>query len=497
MKKALIIGAGPAGLTAAHEMLKRTDIKPIVLEATDSIGGISRTVEFNGNRIDIGGHRFFSKSDRVMQFWNEVFPVEGERLYQGDSDRLFLVRSRVSRIFFLGRFFSYPVKPDLDTLKKLGIIRVAKIGLSYLNARLFPVKDERNLEDFFINRFGSELYRIFFEDYTRKVWGVPCREIPPDWGAQRVKGLSAGKALLQAIKPRGRNSSIEQKDVETSLIEKFLYPKYGPGQFWEELAGDIAKRGGEIRKNCRVNGCVLSGRRIKGLCILDEKNNKVYSERADYILSSMPVKELISGMEGDVPPSVLEVARGLIYRDFMTCGILLDRMKVKGEKNSRLRDNWIYIQERDIKAGRLQIFNNWSPYMVKDPSKILLGMEYFVSKGDEYWSMEDSDFSAFAVSELEKMGFADKKDVLDTVVIRIPRAYPSYLGTYGRFHEIRAFTDRIENLFLIGRNGMHRYNNSDHSSLTAMVAVDNIAKNSADKENIWQVNAERDYHEKK
>ncbi len=496
MKKAIIIGAGPAGLTAAYELLKKTDIKPVVYEATDATGGISQTVKFNGNRIDLGGHRFFSKSDRVMEFWREVLPVENPGEFKQEKiEKGFLIRNRLSRILFSGKLFNYPVRLDLDTLKKLGLTRIGRIGLSYLKARLFPVRNEESLEDFFINRFGKELYRVFFRDYTQKVWGVPCSELPSDWGAQRVKGLSVTKAILQAIRPKSRDNSISQKGIETSLIERFLYPRYGPGQFWEEVSEIIKRKGGSIIKNCRVVQTRLKDDMIAGVSVLNTRTGLVEEVMADYVFSSMPVRELIDTMEGNIPETVIQVSQGLIYRDFMTAGLLLTGINASDKEGGPLKDNWIYIQERDIKAGRLQIYNNWSPCMVRDPQKMLVGMEYFVNEGDEYWRMSDKDFVRFALEELAVMGFASPGDLADSIVVRMPKAYPAYLGTYGRFNEIIEFTGRIRNLYLIGRNGMHRYNNSDHSSLTAMTAVDNIIKNRYDKTNIWEINTENDYHE--
>lgn len=500
MKRAIIIGAGPAGLTAAYELLKRSDIIPVIYEATDRIGGISQTVVYKGNRMDIGGHRFFSKSDRVMDFWKEIMPVQYPENHYADKnddieENIFLIRQRLSRILFLKRFFDYPIKINVKTIANLGIIRIFHIGMSYLWNKVFPVKPEKSLEDFYINRFGGELYRIFFRDYTEKVWGVPCREIPSDWGTQRVKGLSVGKALMQNLRFTGDKKSIEQKHRETSLIERFLYPKYGPGQFWERLAGIIRERGGEIYLNHEFTGSCLSGKRISEIKVMDKSKNILIKDEPDYFFSTMPVKHLLSTMEGLVPDNVVEVADGLIYRDFMTIGLLLKDILVNEDDGSPLKDNWIYVQERQVKVGRLQIFNNWSPYMIKDKDKIFLGMEYFVNEGDELWKMKDHEFAEYAVNELSMIGFIKKDFVIDYNVIRIPKAYPAYFGTYDRLDEIIDFTGGISNLYMIGRNGMHKYNNSDHSSLSAMIAVDNIINGISDKSNIWKVNTEQEYHE--
>ena len=526
-KTALIIGAGPAGLTAAYELLHKTNIKPIIFEASDMMGGIARTVNYKGNRIDIGGHRFFSKSDRVMKWWNNILPIQGapsrddlilEISYQGKKqavaleengpdpekfDLVMLIRKRLSRIFFLRHFFNYPVSLNLNTISNLGILRVFKIGLSYLWIKLFPIKPEQSLEDFFINRFGNELYKTFFRDYTEKVWGVPCSQIKPEWGAQRIKGLSVTKTILHALKSIfSKDSSVAQKGVETSLIEQFLYPKYGPGQMWEEVARIVKEKGGKIYLNHRVIGLTLQEKKIQEVKVKNDITGEEKSYKGDYVFSTMAVKDLVKSIGGVVPNAVQEVADGLIYRDFITVGLLLNKLKIKNNTalktiNNLIPDNWIYIQESDVKLGRLQIFNNWSPYMVSDINKVWIGLEYFCNIGDELWSKSDDEFTRFAIDELAKIQIIDKQDVLDYIVIRMPKTYPAYFGTYDRFQEIRDFVDGIENLFLIGRNGMHRYNNQDHSMLAAMTAVDNIVNGISSKDNLWNVNVELDYHEEK
>ena len=530
-KKAIIVGAGPAGLTAAYELLQRTDIIPIILEKSGDIGGISKTVNYKGNRMDIGGHRFFSKSDRVMQWWLNIMPVQPQEeksltiTYQRrhktiktedtfpkfsdreSSDKVMLVRKRLSRIYFLRKFFSYPIQLSLDTLKKLGLGRTVGILLSYLKARLFPRKTEKTLEDFFINRFGDKLYRLFFKDYTEKVWGVSCTKISAEWGAQRIKGISIGKAIAHAARSlypakRSRSTDIGQKGTETSLIEKFLYPKYGPGQLWEEVARQVQERGGQILMNQDVKSILSKGDSITAIEAVNSETGAITLLEGDYYFSTMPVQELIAGMGSAVPAPVQEVAAGLQYRDFITVGVLLRKMPPPDEKpgktaNKILPDTWIYIQERDVKVGRLQIFNNWSPYMVKDPDTVWVGMEYFCNEGDAFWSMSDEEIKATAILELTKMHLGTVEDLLDSTVLRVEKTYPAYFGTYNRFGEIRDFTDQFANLFLVGRNGMHKYNNSDHSMLTAMVSVDNIAAGITTKANIWSINTEQEYHEEK
>ncbi len=525
-KRALIIGAGPAGLTAAAELLRRSDVRPIVLEASGELGGISRTVEHNGNRIDIGGHRFFSKSDRVMDWWLDVMPLEAAaaregitlgyqsrtralrpetpRAAAGAGEDVMLLRRRASRILHRGRLFDYPLRLSADTLLKLGPWRTAEIGASYLAAALSPIRPERSLEDFLVNRFGRVLYAQFFRDYTEKVWGVPCTEISPEWGAQRIKGLSIRGVLAHALKsllPRGRSAGadIGQKQTETSLIERFLYPKSGPGQMWRLAAEEARRRGGEVRMGERVERLHHEGGRIAAVEVRDPAGG-VSRLDGDWVISSMAIRDLVATLSPAPPEVPAEIAAGLLYRDFITVGLLLDRIELAGgatglDLASRMPDNWIYVQESEVKVGRLQIFNNWSPAMVADPARIWLGMEYFCQEGDAMWRSPDADLTALAVAELERLGIARPDALKDSVVVRMPKAYPAYFGSYGRFEELRSYLDGFANLFLVGRNGMHRYNNQDHSMLTAMTAVDNIIAGRTDKANIWAVNTEQDYHE--
>jgi protoporphyrinogen oxidase len=523
-KTAVIIGAGPAGLTAALELLNKSGIKPIIFEQTTDIGGISKTVDYKGNRIDLGGHRFFSKSERVMKFWLDLMPIqtspakddillgrqlppiEYDRPVEADpqkTDGVMLIRKRISRILFMRKFFDYPILLTLRTVSNLGLFRTLKITASYIKAKIFPIKKEKSLEHFLINRFGTELYKTFFKDYTEKVWGVTCDKIKPEWGAQRIKGLSIARAVKHAVMAAvRRDMSVGQKEVETSLINQFLYPKYGPGQLWEEVAGIVKSKGGQIYMGHKAIEIKSQNGKIISLKVKDEKMQELKEFKADFIFSSMPVRDLIEAMGQPVPQKVREVAAGLCYRDFITAGLLVKKLKIKNNTdiktvNDIIPDNWIYIQEKDVKIGRLQVFNNWSPYMVADSDTVWLGLEYFCDVGDELWNMPDEEFKEFAVSELVKIGVIDRDDVLDGVVIRMEKTYPAYFGSYDRFDVIRDYTDSFANLFLIGRNGMHRYNNQDHSMLTAMTAVENIINGVTTKNNIWQVNAEEEYHETK
>ena len=522
-KTAVIVGAGPAGLTAAFELLQRTDVHPIVFESDTQVGGISKTIEYRGNRMDLGGHRFFSKSDWVMNWWQSMLPVAAgalggeslrfayhgqERAYiapapslsdtdaQGD-DRVMLVRSRLSRIFYRRRFFDYPLKLNPATLGNLGATYSAAIGASYLKARLLPRSPEVTLEDFLINRFGHKLYRTFFKDYTEKVWGVPCSQISAEWGAQRIKGLSISKALRHALlKPFRRGADTAQKSTETSLIERFLYPKFGPGQMWEEAARRICAAGGDLHLNQSVVALQRDGRRVTAVDVRDSAGN-TRRVPCDFLISTMPVKELTEFLQPE-DPGIARVAGALPYRDFMTAGLLVSRMSGShrgSAANGMPPDNWIYVQEPDVKLGRLQIFNNWSPYMVGDASRIWLGLEYFCGEGDALWSQPDKGFLDFAARELAKIGLIELRDVLDGTVVRVRKAYPAYFGAYGQIDQVRSYLDGFANVFPVGRNGMHRYNNQDHSMLAAKAAVDCIIAGDSDKAALWSVNAEDEYHE--
>jgi protoporphyrinogen oxidase len=520
----IIIGAGPAGLTAALQLVRDGRMRPLVLEASNDVGGISRTVEYKGNRMDIGGHRFFSKSDWVMNWWREILPVAADRedveiAYQGQRRKVMrsgipgdgagatapaapglvmLVRDRLSRIYFLRKYFDYPIKLNAATLTNLGPVRLFRIGISYAWSALFRRWPERSLEDFLVNRFGGELYRTFFKDYTEKVWGVPCDRISAEWGAQRIKGLSIVEALRHALRKLiGGASGV--RTTNTSLIEHFLYPRLGPGQLWQEVARRVIEGGGEIRFGQQVQGMRRENGRVVSVRMTDA-SGKMVELIADYVISTMPVKDLVAGMEPPAPTEVRDVAAALPYRDFITVGLLVSRMRANPQAQSTRADNmppdnWIYVQERDVRIGRLQVFNNWSPDLVADRGKVWLGLEYFCQEGDDLWRREDDAMIDFAAGELETIGMIDRADVLDGTVIRVPKTYPAYFGAYEQFPLVRDWLDGIANLYLVGRNGMHRYNNQDHSMLTAKLAVEAILDGTVGKDDIWSVNVDDDYHE--
>ena len=508
MDKVLIIGAGPAGLGAAYKLCKK-EIKPIILEESQYIGGISRTHHYNGNSIDLGGHRFFTKSKDVMDLWLEIMPLQGspakddillerkvELAPKGPNpekqDEVMLKRRRISRIYFLRKFFDYPISLKLQTFTNMGLWRTFKAGLGYLKATVFKRK-ENSLEDFYINRFGQPLYEMFFKNYTKKVWGISPEEISPSWGAQRVKGLSILK-ILQTIllKPFTKN-----KQVETSLIEEFYYPKKGPGQLYEVMAKKIQEMGGEIILNSKVSQIEVQNNKIVSLTA----GEKTY--QADAVFSSMPIKDLIASIKGQaVPQEVKELAANLPYRDYIAVGLLVNKLKIKNTTkiktlNNLVPDCWIYIQEPQVNLGRLQIFNNWSPYMVKDSSKVWLGLEYFATEGDKLWQTEEKDFISMAIKELAQIGMIEEKDVLDSVHLKVKKAYPAYFGAYDDFPKVKNYLDTLNNLYCIGRNGQHRYNNMDHSILSAMEAVRVYFDKNLSKEIIWSVNTEKEYHESK
>lgn len=513
-KTAVIIGAGPAGLTAAYQLLKETDYRPIILEEENFVGGISRTAEYHGNRMDIGGHRFFTKNPEVNALWNEIMPLQGApsrddiALHTSDKklspdgpdpekeERVMLLRRRVSRIYFLKKFFDYPISMKGETFKNMGFSRTVKAGFGYIGS-VIAKKKEDSLENFYINRFGRPLYEMFFEDYTTKLWGRHPSQISADWGAQRVKGLSLTKAVWTMLSKPFRRQDAK---VETSLIEQYEYPKRGPGQLYEFMAESIREKGGEILLGTKVTGIRLENGRVRSVTADCGGMQKEWE--ADVFFSSMPVKDLVAGMN-DVPSEVRRIADGLPYRDFITVGLLVNKLEIRNETKLKtvgniVPDCWIYIQEREVRLGRLQIFNNWSPYLVKDPENtVWIGLEYFCNEGDEMWEMDDASFIEFAKKELTSIGVIREENVLDATRIRVKKAYPAYFDTYHEFDTVKKYLSGLDNLWCIGRNGQHKYNNMDHSMLTAMEAVHAVKAGLTDKTSVWEVNTEQEYHEEK
>jgi protoporphyrinogen oxidase len=463
----LIIGAGPAGLTAAYEAMK-LGVPAKVLEKDDVVGGISRTAVVGDYRFDIGGHRFFTKLPEVEALWREILGTD------------FLVRPRLSRIYYRGKFFDYPIKP-VNALLGLGPLEAIRIVLSYAYVRAFPSRDERTFEQWVSNRFGRRLYKIFFETYTEKIWGMKCSEIGADWAAQRIKNLD----LVATIKTALLGSRFGRDREITSLIERFLYPRLGPGMLWERCRDILEEKGYPTLTGTEVSSIRHSGRRITAVGVRDREGRE-WEERADHFISSMPIRDLLNAFDPAPPDRVLDAANRLRYRDFLTVGLIIDRAEI-------FPDNWIYIHSPKVKVGRIQNFKNWSPEMVPDPSKSSLGLEYFVQEGDELWNAADSDLLSLGARECEELGLIDVSEVIDGAVLRVPKAYPVYDSAYKEnLGEIRAYLDGFENLQQVGRNGQHRYNNQDHSMATALYAVRNICGANYD---VWDVNVEETYHE--
>lgn len=467
-KKVVIIGAGPAGLTAAYELCK-TGVKSVVLEKDDVVGGISRTVNYKGYLFDIGGHRFFTKVKAVDDMWREVL-----------GDKKFLRRSRLSRIYYQKKFFYYPLKAS-NALLGLGIWNSIMMVFSYLKAQMFPVKSESTFEDWISNRFGKRLYNTFFKTYTEKVWGIPCDKISADWAAQRIKGLSLVTTIKNALLP----TEVKDKgEIIKTLIDAFDYPAKGPGMMWEMVAESIQKNGSSLKMKSDVDRIFWQKGRVTALEIASGGKREVL-EGTDFI-SSMPMQELVRKMSPEPPADVLAAADKLGYRDFLTVSLVVNKDKL-------FEDNWIYIHDPDVKVGRIQNFKNWSPHMVPDPSKTCLGLEYFCFEGDGLWTMDDADLIALGAKELGLLQLVDPADVEDGAVVRMPKAYPVYDAVYmDAVDTIRDFLREVPNLHLVGRNGMHKYNNQDHSMLTAMLSVKNILGANYD---VWGVNVDNEYHE--
>lgn len=472
--KALIVGAGPAGLTAAYELSKQ-QVPVVVLESDPQyVGGISRTVNYKGFRFDIGGHRFFSKSREVEDLWTEI---------AGDD---MLHRPRSSRVYYRGQFYTYPLKP-FEALSKLGIVESVRCVLSFLAARLHPKRDPKTFEDWVSNQFGKRLFRIFFKTYTEKVWGMSCHEISADWAAQRIKGLSLASAIKHALLAKRKPK--DRKQVVKTLIDTFRYPRQGPGMMWEACADKVRKLGGEVLLGRRVVGCRFDS--ASNLWVVTSRNTSGELEeyRAEHLVSSMPIRELVAQIEPQLPEAAIEAARSLRYRDFLTIGLIV-------HDRGRVSDNWIYIHDPNVQVGRVQNYKSWSPEMAPDPRYSSYGLEYFCFEGDGLWATGDRELIELAKREIQKVSLAASADVVDGCVIRQPKAYPVYDDAYQQHVDtIRgALEQNCPTLHLVGRNGMHKYNNQDHAMMTAMLTAKNIlaGKRAFD---VWAVNQDAEYHE--
>ena len=473
----LVVGAGPAGLTAALRLVDH-GIRPIVIEADPRyVGGISRTAEHNGYHFDIGGHRFFSKAKEVEEFWSRVLPDD------------MLLRPRKSRIYYEGKFFSYPLKP-VEALIKLGAFESTHCMLSFAKARAFPTKDPTNLEDWVTNQFGRRLYTIFFKHYTEKVWGMDCRELSADWAAQRIKSLNLGAAVVEALKPRVMRSRGKQQ-VHTTLIDEFRYPRKGPGMLWEECAKLVVAGGGEVRMGARMSG-IEKRSDAKGPYYVVRYRTAEGEEtvRARQVISSAPIRETVKALSPAPSVALSEAAGSLKYRDFLTVALMART------PTDAFDDNWIYIQDGSVKVGRIQNFKAWSPEMIPDPATSCYGLEYFCFEGDGLWSAKDEELVALAKRELEALGLCKARDVFDGCVVRQPKAYPVYDDVYSKHVDTvaRSLETEFPGLHMVGRNGMHRYNNQDHSMMTAMLTVENIASGTK-KFDPWRVNQDAEYIE--
>jgi protoporphyrinogen oxidase len=469
-----VIGAGPAGLTAAY-LLSKEGVPVTVLEADpELVGGIARTARYKGYHFDIGGHRFFSKSREVEELWTELLPND------------MLDRPRSSRIYYRGKFFAYPLRA-VEALVKLGLIESVLCVLSYLRARLLPVKDPKNVEDWVSNQFGKRLYRIFFKTYTEKVWGMPCSEISADWAAQRIKGLSLFSAVINALLPRRKPK--DKTQVIKTLIDSFRYPRKGPGMLWEACAEKTRARGGQILMGHKVTGCSHDAATGRWTISHVDASGKVFTTQAQHVISSAPMRELAHAVQPALSSEALAAADRLHYRDFLTAVLIL-------KDRNLFDDNWIYIHEPGVKVGRIQNFKSWSPEMVPDPAMCCYGLEYFCFEGDGLWTSKDQDLVALGARELEQIGLAKATDVLDGCVVRQPKAYPVYDDNYARNVEVlrKELAARFPTLHLVGRNGMHKYNNQDHAMMTAMLCVKNILAGEP-LYDLWEVNQDAEYHE--
>ena len=472
--KAVIVGAGPAGLTAAYELCKQGQAVTVLEGDPQHVGGIARTVEYKGFRFDVGGHRFFSKSREVEDLWTEILGPD------------LLERPRSSRIYYDGQFYSYPLRP-VEALRKLGISESLRCILSFLRARTRPTIPAKSYEDWVVNQFGRRLFEIFFRSYTEKIWGMSCREISADWAAQRIKGLSLSAAIRSALLPAPARNS--RSTVATTLIDNFRYPRLGPGMMWETCAQKVRKLGGEVHLGRKVVHCKFSEADQCWTVSARTPEDTVEDYRGDHLVSSMPIRELVSMIEPHLPDAALHSGASLRYRDFLTVGLIV-------RESDRFKDNWIYIHDPDVRVGRVQNYKSWSPEMVPDARFCGYGMEYFCFEGDGLWTATDAELVRTARKELVQLGFAEAQEVVDGCVIRQPKAYPVYNDDYK--HHVQVVREALDlnfpSLHLVGRNGMHKYNNQDHAMATGLLTARNILADRK-KYDVWAVNEDASYHE--
>ncbi len=509
---AVIIGGGPAGLSFAYSLLKNTNnIKPIVIEECDCLGGLSKTMNHNNNGIDIGPHRFFTRNDEVFQLWNELLeiqdsPAADDKILNRfpasncgaanpeEQDNIFLKRKRFSRIYYNNHFIDYPIKLNPAIFKALGLKKTFLAGLSYLKS-CTKKRKENNLENFMINRFGKVLYQLFFENYTEKVWGIHPNSISKEWGEQRIKKIS----ILNVIKDTLLTNLKIKFNKETSLIDEYYYPKYGSSQMYNLMAEKIKEMGGDIILNGKVNKIIKNCNSIERIEYVDTQTNEIKTLTGNYFISSMPIKDLIINMN-EVPDEVSEIAKNLPYRDFILVNFILNKLNLKNNTkyptiNNIAPDSWVYLQDTGIKAGRLNIMNNFSPYIINDfKNDIVVSLEYFCTENDEFWNKTDKEIIDFATNELILSSIADKSDIKGIKCFKIKKAYPAYFGSYSQFNKIQDYINTIDNLYCIGRNGQHKYNNMDHSVLSGITAA-KIIINNTDKALLWEVNTDKIYQE--
>ncbi len=517
-RKILIIGAGPAGLAAAYKLVKSPETEIIIWDKNAQVGGISQTIQNNGWRFDLGPHRFFTKNKEVNDFWEEILPLQGvptqedlrwqkhnplsQKLNAPDpekDDRVMLSKNRYTRMFFQGKFFDYPLKLNLSNIFKLGLLQGALIFLSYLKTKISPCRPEISLEDFYINRFGKKLYQFFFKDYTEKVWGLPCSQIPKEWGAQRVKDLSLTKMINDFIT---KTIGIKPKNQFTSLTAHFSYPKYGAGHFYQTLADDLTKKGVTITLNTKLTELTYVNNQIKKAHGQNKAGQTIETTEISEVISTMPIKDLIASLNPVAPLEISKIAQTLPYRNSIIVAVLYKKLNLKNTSRLKTRadiipDNWIYVQDSTVKLGRLSIFNNFSEFMLENRDWPLMSLEYFCNDDDILWQQSSAEIIQLAKLELEKTQIANEIDFIEARVVKVEKSYPAYFGAYASFPEIKKYLAGFTNLFPAGRNGQHKYNNMDHSIACGFEAANLILNNQKQHDSLWSINTENEYHEKK